>query len=224
MGDGLIQFLVVAAFVIISMMDGAARKRRKQAQSLRQLPTPDGFSEAADDLVQADESPGEREPEGMVPQDLWKEIAALARGETPASRREQLESGGLSSADDPDSELEAWLAPEQDVSTKTRSADLQAGYLHPDQALTHREHAQVAFPVEPVPEEPPHEFVPHPPEQPSKAQTELRRTQKSRTQKAGGLLSGVNLGTRRSLRDAIIVAEVLGPPVTLRDLGWKPLF
>jgi hypothetical protein len=117
--------------------------------------------------------------------------------------------------------LEAWLAPEQDVSTKTRSADLQAGYLHPDQALTHREHAQVevAFPVEPVPEEPLHEFVPHPPEQPSKAQTELRQTQKPR-----GLLSGVKLGTRRSLRDAIIVAEVLGPPVTLRDLGWKPLF
>lgn len=231
MGDGLIQFLVVAAFVIISMMDGAARKRRKQAQSLGQLPTPDGFSEAAVDLVQTDESPGE--PEGMVPQDLWKEIATLARGEMPASRQEQLARGDLSSADDPDSELEAWDAPEQleawdapeqDVSTKTRSVDLQAGYLHPDQALTHREHAQVAFPVEPVPEEPPHEFVPHPPEQPSKAQTELRRTQKPRAQKPRGLLSGVKLGTKSALRDAIIVAEVLGPPVTLRELGWKPLF
>ena len=38
MGDGLIQFLVVAVFVIISMMDGAARKRRKQAQSLARVP------------------------------------------------------------------------------------------------------------------------------------------------------------------------------------------
>lgn len=222
MDSGLIQFLVVAVFVIISMMDGAARKRRKQAESLGQLPTPDGVPDTADELRQADESSGESE--GMVPQDLWKEIAALARGEVPASRQEQPAHGDPSSADDPDSQLEAWTALDQDVSAKTSLADLQAGYKHPDQALIHREHAQVASPAQTVPEEPPHEFVRHLPERLSEAQTELRPTQKLQAKKPRGVLSEVRLGTRSSLRDAIIVAEVLGPPVTLRDLGWKPLF
>ena len=221
MDEGLIQLLVIAAIIIFSIMDGAARKRRKEAQSLGRLPTPDGFPEATDDLGQADEPSGASE--GMVPEDLWKEIAALVGGEVPPSRQEQPAIRGLSSTDDPNSELEAWTAPEQDVPTKTRSADLQGGYLHPDQALTHREHAHVASPARPLPEEVPHEFVPHPPEQPSQPQSEpekeLRRAQKPR-----GLISGVRLGARRSLRDAIIVAEVLSPPVTLRDSGWKPLF
>ena len=230
MDEGLIQFLVIAVIVIISMMDGAARKRRKEAQRLGRLPTPDGLPEVADDLSQVAES-----SEGMVPEDLWEEIAALARGEVPGRTH------------DADPEMETWTAPQQDVSqariagraggergrqsperyerldtpalTRTRPADLQGGYLHPDQAVTHKEHAQVASPTRPLPEELPHEFVPHAPEQPSKPQKELRRTQKPRS-----LLSGVSLGARRSLRDAIIVAEVLSPPVSLRDSDWKPLF
>ena len=234
MDDGLIQFLVIAVFVIVSMMDGAARKRRKQAQSLGTLPEPNRLSEAADDLDQTAES-----SEGIVPEDLWQEIAALASGEASLTR-------------DTDSELEVWTAPEpeipqQEISqtrtpaaeggrpagrsaesydrpdipqlTKTRSADLQGGYLHADQALIHRKHAEVVPPTRPLPEELPHEFVPHPPESPSKPQKELGRAQKSRD-----LLSGVRLGGRESLRDAIIVAEVLSPPVSLRDSEWKPLF
>ena len=50
MNEGLIQLLVVAAIIIFSIMDGAARKRRKEAQSLGHLPTTDGFPEAADDV------------------------------------------------------------------------------------------------------------------------------------------------------------------------------
>ena len=229
MDDGLIQFLVVAVFIIVSMMDGAARKRRKQAQSLGTLPEPNRLAEAADDLDQTAES-----SEGIVPEDLWQEIAALARGEASLNP-------------DPDSELEVWTAPQQEIPqmrtpaaeggrpagrsaesydqpdmpslTKTRPTDLQGGYLHPDQSLTHRKHAEVVPPTRPLSEELPHEFVPHPPESPSKPQKELRSAQKSR-----GLLSGVRLGAGRSLRDAIIVAEVLSPPVTLRDSGWKPRF
>ena len=56
MDEGLIQVLVVAAFIIISIMDGAARKRRKAAQRLGQLSTFDGPPEGADELGQADES------------------------------------------------------------------------------------------------------------------------------------------------------------------------
>ena len=221
MNEGLIPLLVVGAIIIFSMMDGAARKRRKEAQSLGHLPTTDGFSEAADDVDQVDESSGA--PEGLVPEDLWKEIAALARGEMPASRQEQPATPGPSSTGDPISGLEAWTAPQEDVPAKTRLADLQSGYFHPDQALTHREHAQVASPdrrlSEELPEELPHEFVPHRPERPSEPQKELRGARKPRS-----LLSGVRLGAKSSIREAIVLAEVLSPPVTLRDSGWKPLF
>jgi hypothetical protein len=234
MDDGLIQFLVVAVFIIVSMMDGAARKRRKQAQSRGTLPEPNRLSEVADDLDHTAES-----SEGIVPEDLWQEIAALARGEASLTR-------------DPDSELEVWTAPLQEIPemrtppaeggrpagrsaesydqpdtaslTETRAADLQSGYLHADQAASHEEHAhekhaQVASPTRRLYEELPHEFVRHRAESPSKPQKELRSAQKSQ-----GLLSGVRLGAGRSLRDAIIVAEVLSPPVSLRDSEWQPLF
>ncbi len=219
MDEGLIQVLVVAAFIIISIIDGAARKRRKEAQRLGRVPTPDGFPEAADDLGQADESSGGSG--GMVLEEVWEEIAALT-SERPERRVDSLRGPEIldpKPARHLSSELDAWTAPQEDVSSRTRSADLQAGYLHPDQALTHREHAQVASPAGPLPEELPHEFVPHPPEQPSKPQKEPRRAQRPRD-----LLSGVRLGARRSLRDAIIVAEVLNAPVALRDSAWKPLF
>lgn len=218
MDSGLIQFLVIAVFVIISMMDASARKRRKEAQRLGVIPTPDGVPEAVDDLGQEDESSGESE--GMVPQDLWGEIAAMARGEMPASLQEQPETGGPNSTDAPDSLLEEWTPPGEDVSSKTPLADLQAGYLHPDQALIHREHASVAVPptVEPLPEELPHEFVLHSPQRPSEPRKELSPAPPQ------SLLGGVRRGAKDSLREAIILAEVLSPPVTLRDSGWKPLF
>ena len=222
MGEGLIQFLVVAAFVIISMMDAAARRRRKEAQGQGNLPTAEGFPEAADDLDEVSES-----SEGLALQDVWQEVAALARGEVPASQREEPETPDRSVMDDPDSGLEGWTAPEQDIETNTGLADLQAGYLHPDQAASHEEHAherhaEVASPPRPEelqPEELPHEFVPHPREQPSKPQQEPRPAQPGRS-----LLRGVRRGAKSSLREAIILAEVLSPPVTLRDSGWTPTF
>ncbi len=224
MGEGLIQLLVVAAFVIITMMDAAARRRRKEAQGQGNLPTAEGFPEAADDLDEVSES-----SEGLALQDVWQEVAALARGEVPASQREEPETPDRSPMDDPPFGLEAWTAPEQDVETNTGLADLQAGYLHPDQAASHEEHAherhaEVASPPRPEelpPEELPHEFVPHPREQPRKPEKEPRPR---RARPARSLLSGVRLGAKASLREAIVLAEVLSPPVTLRDSGWKPLF
>ena len=256
MDDGLIQFLIVAVFIIVTMMDGAARRRRKQAQSLGSLPEPNRLSEVADDLDQTAES-----SEGLVPEDLWQEIAALARGEAPGrgvdvlsgpATRDADSTSDLDFARDPDSELEVWTAPQQEIPqmrtpgaegggragrsaesydqpdvpwlVETPSADLQSGYLHADQAASHEEHAhekhvEVASPDRPLPAERPHEFVPHSPKKPREPQKELRGAQKRRD-----LLSGVRLGTKSSLREAIILAEVLSPPVTLRDSGWKPRF
>ena len=254
MDNGLIQILVVAFFIIISMMDGAARKRRKEAQRLAHTPEPNRLPGADDDLGEAAEA-----SEPVVLKDVWEEITALARGEVPRRGVDSLSGPTTrdpdSTHDDPDSELEAWTAPQQDVPlmrtpaaeggarversaasydepdvpslTETRSADLQGGYLHPDQAASHEKHAhekhvQVAsLPSlsRPVPEELPHEFVPHPAEPPSKPQQALRPARQP-----GSLLAGVRSGAKSSLQEAIVLAEVLSPPVTLRPSGWKPLF
>ena len=252
MDDGLIQFLVVAFFIIVSMMDAAARKRRKQAQSVGRPQAPDEFSEAADDLDQAVES-----SEEVVPTDLWQEIAALARGEVPG---QGVGSAGDSAArgpavrdpsatEDSDPDLEAWTVPREGMqqmrtraagrgglftesgerseapfATATPTVDLQSGYIHPDQAASHVEHAhekhaEVSPTTPPRMPDRPHEFVPHASELPGKPRKKL-----SPERKPGSLLAGIRSGAKNSLRDAIVLAEVLSPPLTLRDSGWKPLF
>ena len=185
MDDGLIQVLVIAVFVILSMMDGAARKRRKQAQSSEHLPEspPQTREEIAawDDLGEAAESPGV----GMELKDVWEEIATLAGGEVPGREADPVRGPATVDAD----------------------------------AILHEKHTEVAVPSRPVPAKRPHEFVLHSPELAARPQKELRRAQKRRD-----LLSGVKGGTKSSLREAIILAEVLSPPVVLRDPGWKPQF
>jgi hypothetical protein len=252
MDEGLIQFLVIAFFIIVSIMDGAARKRRKAAQSLGHPPEAFGIPEADDD---SGEEPWSRElssrssegpartservaesfdgatesatesAEGIVPEDLWQEIAALARGQVPAPRRgpPQTRSRVSRPARPPDTDLDAWTEARQEISqpeyvpldeptpTPSPPEDLQAGYLHADQAVTHREHAQVARRVPPLPAEP-HEFVPHSAELPGGPQAQVRRTPKS-----GSLQAGVMRGTGRSLREAIVLSEVLNLPLALRD-------
>ena len=262
MDDGVIQFLVIAFFIVISLMDGAARKRRKAAQGqgplvdVNRLPgAEDDFSEAAD--------PSER----VLPKDVWGEIAALARGEESTSLQEPPPTRAIDTHRDPAHEDEEWTAPQEDVlqwhdpkteggatprtqspsrhltvtpsqdmtvrpteewdavvQGMTRSGDLQGGYLHPDQAASHEEHghekhAVVASPSRPLPAERPHEFVAHSRELPSEPQKVP-----GRARKPGTLLSQFKQGGKDSLREAIVLAEVLGPPVTLRDSGWKPLF
>lgn len=259
MDDGLIQFLVVAFFIIVSMMDGAARKRRKQAQDLGRLPTPDEFSEVADDLDEAVES-----SEEVVPTDLWQEIAALARGEVPgqgvgsagdsAARgpavRDPSSTRDPSATGDSDPDMEAWTVrdggmqqmrtsatedagfggrlftesgerPEAPFSTATPSVDLQSGYIHPDQVASHQEHAheehaEVSPTTRPLMEERPHAFVLH--------ASELSGKSRKNEREPRSLLSGVRSGAKKSLREAIVLAEVLSPPVVLRDSGWRPLF
>ncbi len=251
MNEGLIQFLVIAFFVVISMMDAAARRRRKQAQSLARLPASDGFDGAGEDAEDLDQEA--EPPEGVVPEDIWKEVAALARGEAPGGvvgSLRALATPDPSSAHDQDSEMEEWTAPQEEMPQmrtpateggprvrgsvgsynrpddpsllRSRSADLQGGYTHPDQAASHEEHAhekhaEVLASARTFPAERPHDFLPHPAEPPSEPQGELSRARKPRS-----LLSGVRDGTRNSLREAIILAEVLNLPVVLRDSDRQP--
>ena len=237
MDEGLIQLLVIGFFVIVSLMDGAARKRRKQAQTMGHTPGPRPPKEADDALEQRPQS-----SEGMVPRDLWEEIAALTRGEVP-ERGVDSERGPATRSDssyspgkrfDGSPEVEPWNVPEdippswapdpevEDVGgpwsydtsegldaslpSETPSRDLQSGYLHPDQAESHERHAH---------------------ERHLEASASIPSQQEASQAPSGvrasrGLLKGIGRGNRRSLREAIILAEVLNPPVALRDSDRRP--
>jgi len=242
MDDGLIQLLFIGFLVIVSMMDGAARKRRKEAEQLGQPREPDWSPEPEwspeEDHEEVDLT---KSSETLVPQDLWKDIAALARGEVPASM------GGAatpSSTREPDAENQGWEAPGEELSDASAHGtlserdpagargmaqweapapmseglgDLQGGYLHPDQAVTHEEHAQILPLERPLPPETPHEFVPH-----SLAPVSGEGERSSQTQQAPSVLAGLRSGSRSSLRDAIVLAEVLNLPLALRDSDPGP--
>ncbi|GMR14130.1 MAG: hypothetical protein BMS9Abin29_2366 [Gemmatimonadota bacterium] len=80
MDDGLIQFLVIGLFVVISMMEGATRKKRRQGKALQRP------AETEVDFVRSltgDEEGESETSDGLVPHEIWAEIAELARGETP---------------------------------------------------------------------------------------------------------------------------------------------
>jgi len=182
--DDVLVIAIIVIVYLVSMIDGAVRKRRKQAQSSEHLPESllerNRLQGAEDDLGEAAES-----PESVALKDVWEEIATLARGEVPGREADPVRGPATVDAD----------------------------------AILHEKHTEVAVPSRPVPAKRPHEFVLHSPELAGRPQKELRRAQKRR-----GLLSGVRGGAKSSLREAIILAEVLSPPVVLRDPGWKPQF
>ena len=249
MDEGLIQLLVIGFFVIVSLMDGAARKRRKQAQSMGRIPGPGRPSEAADDLEE-----GPQTSEGMVPRDLWEEIAELTRGEVPdggidSERGPATRSGSRPRPDtlfDPSPEVEDWNAPREtpqswrpdtdddvdgpwsldrsdhldaQLPSETGPTDLQSGYLHPDQATSHERHAHERHVDDAALSWEPRELSPR-----ASASTRSQDADpaRSRARASQGLLKGIGRGDRSSLREAIVLAEVLNLPVALRDSDRRP--
>jgi len=69
--DGLVQVLVLVAWVVLSMVAGA-RKKQRQGEALRQDSAGEQLAEGSEDSVETDES--------LVPGEVWEEIAALASG------------------------------------------------------------------------------------------------------------------------------------------------
>ncbi len=251
MGDGVGGFLVVLFFIIVSMMDGAARKRRRAAQQLEHLPASDDFPDEEEDLgrflessegrfiepdgggaiefdremtIEPDEAIEQEPSEGIGPADLWEGIAALARGESPAQRLQDYAARARGSTAAPADTAagvlgseEAYSPPGESLPVETRPPDLQAGYAHPDQAETHQEHAQVVTPARPLSEGRPHEFALRPTVSPTQ-----QEKKPARAQQAQSLLEAVTRGDKRSLRDAIILSEVLSPPIALRGAPGPP--
>ena len=229
MGDGFIQLLVIGFFIVISIMDGAARKKRQAAQLRGELPGPAGPSEIDDD-----ERVGEGSSEGMVPEDLWGEIAALARGEHPAQRTDPPPA--------PDAESPTVRRTESRTVSRTaqRSTRMAAydgtdtgeAYDRPDTVevydrsdiVSEPERATVtAAEVQPVPvqarrpfRELPHEHVLH-----SEIGIADSSDGAARTSREKGALREP-MGGVTSLRRAIVMAEVLRPPVALRADNREP--
>ena len=79
MDSGLIQMLVIGLFIVITMMEGATRKKRRQAQALQR---PDETEVDFPRSLTGDEQGESEATEGLVPHDIWAEIGELARGGT----------------------------------------------------------------------------------------------------------------------------------------------
>ncbi|MCH7565348.1 MAG: hypothetical protein IH968_16165 [Gemmatimonadetes bacterium] len=79
MDSGLIQMLVIGLFIVITMMEGATRKKRRQAEALQR---PDETEVDFPRSLTGDEQGESEATEGLVPHDIWAEIAELARGGT----------------------------------------------------------------------------------------------------------------------------------------------
>ena len=208
MDSGLIQILVIAFFIIISMMDGAARKKRKEAQRRGEV----GPGEGALDVGEHRSMKTERTSEGMVPDELWEEIAALARGgPPPATDRAPYEadrapSGLERSPSGFEGSLSAYERP-----VPARVPEPEETSLRPE-----HQHVEDHDHVEWASEEEPAEAVgePDPDEDPGRASPE--------PQKGRSVRRTLMHGDRESIRQAVILAEVLGPPVSLRDSDHEP--
>ena len=208
MGEGYVQFLIIAFFVIITLMDGAKRKKRQDARRSGQVPRPSGLSKTDDE-----EQLGEGSSAQMLPGELWKEMVTLAQGGVPTGRTEPLpppyaESSGptLTESDRPSTTPEH--EPESDSPMSTWSS-----------------YGNFPVEIQPVPpvqarpplSEVPSEHVMHPEDRAIDSFEVMPR------ELTEGPVSGETTSRFALLRRAIVMAEVLKPPVSLKQEGREPL-
>jgi hypothetical protein len=228
---GIIQLLVVGAFVVFSIMDGAARRKRaeqaeREAQGgevrpeyMRAHGTTDrddgeeagGFSEPG--------AGGFSEPIPVVPGEFWEEMAQLARGEErPADRPVSFEQAGEASIRTSTPLIEERYEAEtmarypvvrspkgfmlpithsdpRDESVRPHDDEVEHG--HPDSPDVWRRGGELAS--GPAPEMP-------------RQGAEKPRPRKT----ASAWLYGPGGGGLEGLQRAIVLKEILGPPVSLR--------
>jgi hypothetical protein len=143
--------------------------------------------------------------EGMVPDELWEEIAALAMGgPPPATDRAPYE------VDRAPSGFEGSLSG-LERSVPVRAPEPEETSLRPE-----HQHVEDHDHVEWASEEEPAEAVAEPDldEDPGRAYPTPREGRSVRRT--------LIYGGRESIRQAVILAEVLGPPVSLRDSDHEP--
>lgn len=151
--------------------------------------------------------------EGMIPKGLWEELAALARGERPVPAEPLPVPGGG---------MEEAREGRRDTGKRREEASVRPGEVLQNP------------PPGPVPAKPPREIVasdaamaartrytPAVRLSPEDAPTGKRVTLEGGSRKGGIMQSLAGGVTSRELRRAVILHEILGPPVALRGIEWE---
>lgn len=246
MDSGLIQVLVIAFFIIISIMDGAARKKRQEAQRRSaELGLPGAGPGPSD---------GDETSEGLVPAELWEEIAALARGGPPPGTKQLPPTRVPGSHEAPNrtsQEAERPSRPELPPSRSpgvTWSPDGNPPVLTTEAPAPVSEHRPVppprSAPTRPVTvvkaeSRTAVELAAHPipsrsqmgyldlleqAEQAKATAEAAAEAARARSQPTPSTdpLAGLRRGGKAGLRQAIILAEILGPPASTRGSDHEP--
>ena len=233
MDDGLFQLLFLGVLILASVFDAATRGRRRRrrmeemereeqaeaagevggaatttARRRRNLPRPQPSPEGAD-------TAGEREmADSMVPDDLW----AVLTGQRPPAEGAPVE-GGFEPAPSP----EPYLEPEIKREPRPLPEAVPVPEAQPVPAPWTPEPRLAPMPTSPVP--PP---VRVPSERAQVARTTPivgsryeRRVSGHRSDGLAAAYAGLlRAGGADSLREAIVLTEVLGAPKALRPPGW----
>ena len=224
MDDGLIQILVIAFFIIISMMDGVARKKRQKQQGGPEL----GRSEEDGGGGSLFSTTTEPTSEGMVPDELWEEIAALARGEPtpstqalPPSRLPEVEPRSMPmDAAEPE---ETRLGPAHQHVERHDHVEWAPYDSPPYPVVPAADEMQPAHTIEEFPTIATERAVSERFEVPLVAAWSDEPYKSRRPVETGASVRRTLIhGGHESIRQAVILSEVLGPPAALRGSDHKP--
>ena len=198
--SGFILWIIIFA---VAVLQGIGQKKKKPGQKGGRVPgaprpkrAPRPVASTSQPSGEGEAVDGEETSEGMIPSDVWAEILGLARGDAPEPK-EQIptpEEDSLVLADVPEREPR----PER---RETRPAPVSREFpvSHGADAVLH-------------------------PTQPSRYESRLavRGIPESAEKPVGrsGIKTGLfGSGSPRELRKAVVLQEVLGPPVSMKEEG-----
>lgn len=224
--DGLVEFLIIGVFVALTMIEGAGRRRKRAGKGPtgqtkphpgparaprpsppQQEPSP---RQATVERQRTGKAEGDGTSEGLIPSDVWEEILGLARGETEKAKAPSTPSDELGSAES------EWVGRPEPRPREERP--------EPKPRAIRPEPLPRETRPEPKPREPRPAVAAVRPLRPalretapafgSTGQEEGVRQEKGKRGLREEIFGGVSA---QDLRKAIILQEVLGPPVTLKD-------
>lgn len=180
MDDGIIQFFVISLFVVFSILESVARKNKAKAARKDAPPAPDAVRS------NAPREPSSEGLAGLISQEFWQEVAALA--------------------DDDDRDPELEFEDEVATTLPIRAVAAEPVESHWETGLRQaRSHDVIAY----------QDTVPTKQHRTTPASAPEGRQQPAR---GGRSLRAGLLGSSLSdLRRAVLLYEVLGPPIALRD-------
>jgi hypothetical protein len=218
--------IYVLFFIIVAVVQGIGQKKKEAQKRGQGQPPSSGPREAAgrapapeEAEVRAGVGPGKASSEGMIPEGVWDEILGLARGDTPArksppeeaSPREELPPSGAREVQPPPHRRgQALPGPRREIPRPVLSTP-EPGPATPESGMPKPATPKPGLPKRAVPA-----FRAAATQVPARRQARPRHQAKARGSRPNprGMLFGD--GSGEELRKAIILTEVLGPPLALR--------